>query len=353
MNLAARIHAFAKLGQWLSDRITSPPAENDSSDLFYHTIKRAGRSNPWFTPREIIRAFTYWSRVLTTANLTKWTAPYTLTNRTGKTENILVVTAGNLPLVGFHDLLCVLISGHRAIIDYSSRDAILIPLLLDKLTEFEAGYDPMIRSAGQNNDPLTGIIASGGNQAAAYFQSHYRNLPSIIRKNRSSAALLTGHESSSDLLGLADDMLTYFGLGCRNVSKIFYPDPLSLESLPALIQSSTVTDTVAAFEDNLRYQRARLSLHHEPFTDTGRLLLKPDAGIHAPIGVVYLEPYSSLSAVIRRIKSLRSELQCLVEDQPHFDFSVPFGQSQYPQLWDWADGINTLSFLSDITSSSP
>jgi hypothetical protein len=241
-----------------------------------------------------------------------------------------VIMAGNIPLVGFHDFLSVLISGNNIIAKTSSKDCELIVKISGILCDINPGFTDKIEFT---NGPLTDfdvIIATGSNNSSRYFESYFSKYPNIIRKNRTSIAILDGNETDAELESLGTDIFSYFGLGCRNVSKIYLPEGYELSKL---IQNWS---TFANYDFN----KAVYLVNKEIFHDTGYILLKENNTLSSPVSVLYFEYFKSQFAAEQRIKKNMENIQCIVGTD-----SIPFGKAQSPQLWDYADGIDTIDFL--------
>jgi hypothetical protein len=306
-------------------------------------INRVHAANNWFTESEIARSVHAWSTLLTDKNLTCWTGAYDIP-AISPMRNIRVITAGNIPLVGFHDFLSVLITGNRFIGKLSSRDDVLLAILANELIRIEPSLADHVQLDDDARAP-DAVIATGSNNSARYFQMEYGHLPHIIRKNRSSAAILDGTETGRELESLPGDILEYHGLGCRSVSHIFLPESYSPENLARLISGFSQVDLCEPFIENLRYQRARLAMLNIPYTDAQQVLLVESEMLHSPIGLVHYSFYSDINTLFRNLKSQDSEIQCLVGHDTWNPDLIPFGSAQKPELWDYADDNDTVDFL--------
>jgi hypothetical protein len=331
MDLKTRISSFAELGSCL-------PALAES-----HLLQEVFQTNNWFTASETSRALLSWASLLTIENITRWTGRYQIPDKPGG-RNILVITAGNIPLVGFHDFLSVLISGNRFIGKLSSRDNFLITKLIQELIRLEPRFADYIDLEGTGVLP-DAVIATGSNNSARYFQTQYGHLPCIIRKNRSSVAILSGRETPEDLKNITTDVLEYYGLGCRSISHLYVPNDYQKDELIARISRFPGIDPCELYRDNLRYQRARLHMHEIRFEDAGNALLVESGLLHSPIGVVHYSFYDDPEQVIDQLKERESEIQCITGHYTMSSGLIPFGTAQQPALWDYADGIDTLAFL--------
>lgn len=334
MNLRKRISSFAELGSQLPVQINGALPEQV---LF---------ANNWFTRSEIVRALSSWSSLLTLNNLTCWTDRYSF-RPIPAMHNILVITAGNIPLVGFHDFLSVLISGNRFIGKLSSRDDKLLTILAKELIRIEPQFAGLIHL----QDPLVipdAVIATGSGNSARYFQVEYGHFHHIIRKNRSSAAILDGSETRGELDFLAADILAYYGLGCRSISHLFLPAGYLPENLVEPLSAFRPIDPCEPFNNNLHYQKTRMAMLSTPYIDGGLALLVESEMLHSPVGVVHYSYYSDRTLLFDNLKNQESEIQCLVGHKSLNPNLIPFGSAQKPELWDYADHIDTVEFLNNI-----
>jgi hypothetical protein len=341
MDLQKRISAFAQLGKILPGLIDD------------ELLKKVLKSNNWFTASEVARTMNSWASVLTFENLNRWIEPYRVADEC-EIRNILVITAGNIPLVGFHDFLSVLITGNRFIGKLSSRDNILLTLLARELIRIEplfANYLEIDQPLPVNNGLQSGkvkpdaVIATGSDNSARYFQTEFGNIPHIIRKNRSSAAILDGAETDPELKDLAGDILEYYGLGCRSVSHLYLPAGYRLAGLAKVLSDFSGIDSCEPLKDNLRYQRARMGMLNIIYIDARQTLLVESELLHSPIGVVHYSFYQDKQKLLENLMVRQDEIQCLVGHQSIYSKLLPFGTVQKPELWDYADEVDTVEFL--------
>lgn len=307
-------------------------------------IDSAYHHNPWFTPENVRRALVATATNLSAEKLTEWLAPYPFGDDTDQVVGL--VLAGNIPLVGFHDILCVLCAGYHAQIKTAAVDPVLTPHVLAKLQEIEPAFTPKI----EVTERLTGfdlVIATGSDNSSRYFSYYFGDKPHIIRKNRNSAAILTGRESTAQLERLGADIFDYFGLGCRSVSKLFVPLDYNPSAFFEAISSYASIAAHHKYVNNYDYNKSIYLINGDQHFDNGFLLLKPDQRNASPLGVLYLETYTSEEHLTDRLNTLESQLQCVVSEQ-QLAISTPvvqFGESQQPGLDEYADSINTLDFL--------
>lgn len=303
--------------------------------------------NPWFTPQNVEQAIQAIASSLNEAQLEQWLSAYELTEHEPKKVGLIL--AGNIPLVGFHDVLCVLISGNIAQIKASSQDARLIRHILHVLTDVE----PAFKNYYQFVERLEGfdaIIATGSNNTSRYFEYYFSKVPHIIRKNRNSVALLTGNESREQLHSLGKDIFDYYGLGCRNVSKLLVPQGYDFVPFFEAIEPYYIISQHYKYHNNYDYNKAIFLVNRDKHFDNGFLLVKEDNRMVSPLAVVFYEEYADLTLAEQKLTELKDQIQCVVSQAPvHISNQVvDFGQSQLPALWDYADGIDTMQFLLSI-----
>lgn len=275
--------------------------------------------------------------------LIQWTSQYFLEPVQQKT--IALVMAGNIPLVGFHDFLCVLISGNAVQIKLSSKDSKLIKYLVNYLQSIEPSFAGRI-TFKERLEGFDAIIATGSDNSARYFEYYFGKYPNIIRKNRTSCAILTGNESDEDIEKLGIDIFSYFGLGCRNVSKLYVPTDYDFVILLSRLESFKDIIHHHKYCNNYDYQKSILLVNGVKHLDNGFVLLQENEKLVSPISVLYYERYTDESELKNKLKANAERIQCVVgKEKPA---SIPFGQAQYPTVWDYADQIDTLKFLSEL-----
>lgn len=336
MTLQARIDAFAELG----NRLRNLTAE-EKKNLFY----RAKLESPWFTEENCERALQGVRLFLDPKILSQWLSRYQLGPSTQKLVGVAM--AGNIPLVGFHDLLCVLISGHQLKAKLSSQDSVLIKFMIEELKTIEPSFAPAIFIEERLNN-LDAVIATGSDNTARYFEYYFRNIPHLIRKNRSSCAVIMGEESDEELTTLGHDVFDYFGLGCRNVSKVFLPEGFDIKRLMRAWEAFNPIAQHHKYANNYTYQRAILLVNLLPFFDNGAVVFCENTSLVSPIAVVYYEFYQTLDDLQNKIEAHAAKIQCIVSANGWYRKGVPFGQSQQPQVWDYADNVDTMQFLSGL-----
>ena len=338
MQLNQRINAFVTLGHEMNKMAQKPELY---ADLFALTYGH----NKWFDQSHLCFALEQWAEQLTQENLETWLAPYQTEFIGGKT--IALVLAGNIPLVGFHDILSALISGHSILCKSSSKDPVLTQYILEQLTRIEPGFKALIQWSDGPLKNFDGVIATGSNNSALHFEHYFKNYPSIIRKNRTSVAVLKGDERPEQLSALAQDIFRYFGLGCRNVSKLYVPRGYDFQPFFGAASKFGHVMQHDKYMNNYDYNKAVYLMGQVPLLDNEFLLLKEDTDLVSPIDVVFYEYYDDLKNLSNHLQGLDEKIQCIVGVEPNL-CTVDFGQSQCPLLIDYADGVDTLAFMNSL-----
>ena len=277
--------------------------------------------------------------------LETWVSKYNLQNVNYK---VAVIMAGNFPLAGLHDLICVIITGNKAIIKPSSDDKILINFFVEYLHEEFPETNEIIEIASEKLGDFDKVIATGSNNTFNYFEYYFRDKSSLLRKNRNSIAVLSGDESENELKLLSDDIFIYFGLGCRNITKIFVPTGYDISQLKNKFNKYNYIINHNKYSNNYNYQKTIKIMNNEVFTDCGYFLMSQSKEINPPISVIYYDYYDDLSQVCDLIKEKRNQIQCIVADL-QIKNSIRFGEAQDPKLDQYADNSDTINFL--LTSS--
>lgn len=343
---------FIELGKFLAQFTEYENVKNNAvanNDLFFEDfislIELSQSHNGWFTPEQVYFSIKSWAEALTEENLNKWLSNYDFLNVKPKTVGLIL--AGNIPLVGFHDFLSVLISGHNVLVKTSSNDQKLLPFLAKYLISINPEIKKSITFTEGKLENFDAIIATGSNNTARYFEFYFKDKPSIIRKNRNSVAVLTGDESTEDLKALGEDIFRYFGLGCRNVSKLFVPKNYVFDTFFESIFPYQNVIHYEKYANNYDYNKAVFLMSNFKLLDNGFLTIKEDTSYSSPISSVFYEFYEDLNSLQNRLESEKDQIQCVVSKTP-FKNSVNFGQTQKPNLWDYADNVDTMDFLLKI-----
>lgn len=349
MDLQQRINAFVKLGEFLNQFKQTDIIKNDSvdkNDLFFegfkHQIKLAEEHNGWFTKKNIFFSLESWSNSLTNKNITHWLSKYNFNNTKQKT--VAIIMAGNIPLVGFHDFLSVLITGHNVLVKQSSNDKHLLPFLAKYLEVVEPNFKGKIEFTEEKLNNFDTVIATGSDNTARYFEYYFKNKPSIIRKNRNSVAILTGNETQTQLEALSNDIFRYYGLGCRNVSKLLVPNDYNFDAFFKAIYKWHPIINEAKYANNYDYNKAVYLMSEFNMLENGFLMLKEDPSYSSPIATVFYEYYDSKAHLQEKLKTDKDRIQCVVANG-FTKNEIAFGKTQNPQLWDYADNTDTVEFL--------
>ncbi|MFT4594703.1 MAG: hypothetical protein ACI85G_000619 [Psychroserpens sp.] len=340
MNLPQRVSAFIQLGELLG-KVSENPQESD----WFPAYEQAQAENRWFTFENISIALRGISEMLEAEKVENWLSNYSAIPETGS-KKVSLIMAGNLPLVGFHDLLCVLISGNKAVVKASSLDQVLIKKLVETLVGIEPSFEVAVELVDGRMEGFTHVIATGSDNSARYFEYYFGKYPNIIRKNRNSIAIINGDESLDELRALGKDIFRYFGLGCRNVSKVYLSDKMSPEMFLATLEDWNPIGNHSKYFNNYEYHKAIYLVEKMAHLDNGFLLLRDEPSLGCPVGVLHFQAYSTLDQMKAEVKIHEDQIQCVVaSDKLGIDNSVPFGKAQSPELWDYADGVDTMAFL--------
>lgn len=333
MTWQTSLNAFVKLQQYLKN----------PDDALQATIMRASQVNPWFTTENIWQAVNAIAdKYLDADKLSKWISRYTL-NEDAKTNTIGIVMAGNIPLVGFHDLICVLASGNKALVKLSSKDQILPLHIIDAWKKLVPELEDQIIITEKLSD-FDAVIATGSDNTSRYFEYYFSKYPHIIRKNRNSIAVLSGNESDEELMDLGKDVFDYFGMGCRNVSKIYVPEGYDLAHLLSVWEHFNPIKDHNKYKNNLDYNLTLLIMNQRPHLASEYLALKEDPTLTPRIACLHYQNYKSTDQVNQFIKANAEHIQCVVSTVNDVPGLRP-GQAQQPELWDYADNVDTMAFL--------
>ena len=344
--------SFVELGNFLrqfSEEGNVKTASVLQNDLFFDDfaslIVLSQSHNGWFTPEQVQFSVQSWAKALTEDNLNQWLSSYDFSKIEPK--KVGLVLAGNIPLVGFHDFLSVLISGHDVLVKTSSNDQHLLKFLAKYLITIQPELNSKITFVEGKLEDFDAVIATGSNNTARYFEYYFKDKPSIIRKNRNSVAVLNGKETHEELVGLGEDIFRYFGLGCRNVSKLFVPKGYNFDNFFKAMYEYRDVIQYEKYANNYDYNKAVFLMSNFQLLDNEFLTIKEDVSYASPISSVFYEFYESLEEITSRLNSDAEQIQCVVSKNliPN---SVAFGQTQQPHLWDYADNVDTLAFLNNL-----
>ena len=344
--------SFIALGKFLSQFSETETLRNENVlhndlyfDAFQDLIQLSQSHNGWYTPENVYFSIQSWANALTEENLDKWLSAYTFNVMESKTVGL--VLAGNIPLVGFHDFLSVLISGHKVAVKLSSNDQHLLPFLAKYLIACEPDLSEKITFVEGKLENFDAVIATGSTNTSRYFEYYFKDKPSIIRKSRNSVAILNGSESKEQMVALGEDIFRYFGLGCRNVSKLFVPKGYNFDAFFGGIFPYQDVIKYEKYANNYDYNKAVFLMSNFKLLDNEFMTIMEDSSYASPISSVFYEYYEDLEQLKLRLASDSEKIQCIVSNKIT-ENSIAFGETQKPNLWDYADNVDTLAFLLNI-----
>ena len=326
--------------QKLSEFMANP------SNEFKNVAQSTQHHNAWFTEAEVNKALLSLSKMLNIQDLETW---FEHININPSPKKVGLILAGNIPLVGFHDVLCVLATGNIALIKMSSADDKLLPALLKQVVVFEPELAAQISYVERLKD-FDAIIATGSNNTSRYFDYYFGKVPNIIRKNRNSVAVLSGEETTTDLENLGHDIFDYFGLGCRNVAKIYVPENYDMKNFFEPIEQYQKIIDHFKYNNNYDYNKSIYLVNGVKHLDNGFILVKEDENFVSPLAVLFYEEYNTIEQIEAKLNEQNEQIQCVVSNLPLKinKEKVGFGDSQNPKLWDYADNVNTIDFLQSL-----
>ncbi len=331
-----KINSLIKLGDWFCKK---------ESNITYKNLQiKSENKNGWFTKWNVDSASVNWGESLVEHDIKKWIKDYSIIK---KPKIIALILAGNIPFVGLHDLLCIWFLGHKAVVKLSTKDPYLLPYVINFLEKECPETKGLINFTNRKLESFDAAIATGSNNSARYFNYYFSNVPNIIRKNKTGVAIINGTESSKDLESLGYDILCHYGLGCRNISKIFVPKNYDLNNIfGGLYNFSHVLES-SKYANNYDYNKAVYLMSEFEFLDNGFFLLKYDSEFKAPLSSAFITEYGSQKELDHILLQNNTQIQCVVSNKNKAG-EFNFGNSQKPKLEDYPDGINTLSFLKNI-----
>jgi hypothetical protein len=352
LSLNERLEAFSLLGAFIAQYETqdSDPKLEKLNQFFWDGYQKAIHEtslyNGWFTKEQMHFALQAWSEQLRPENLQAWVKRYDADFFDADDKQVAIIMAGNIPLVGFHDFLSVLLSGKKVLVKPSTDDKIMIPFLAQMLVAIKRGFAEKIAFADGRMTGFDAVIATGSDNSSRYFEQYFGKYPHIIRKNRTSVAVLDGSEDEDTIKQLGEDVFRYFGMGCRNVTKLYLPKGFNIDRLFEGFFSYAPIGEHNKYNNNYEYHRAIYLMEQHTFLDNGFVMLKENEDLHAPVSVVYYSFYDRLDEVETLLKDKQAEIQCLVGRASFCD--TDFGDAQKPTLWDYADKVDTLKFLRTV-----
>lgn len=344
MNIENQVLGLTRLSHYIKAFLSKNPEDYNENDVdFELLIKKSEIENPWFTVDNQKFALHQWADLLTEENINNWLKEYSISKIS---KRVGLILAGNIPLVGFHDVVSVVLSNHIPVIKLSSKDRYMIPSLLKKWNEFSDGN--VAFEFVEKLENFDAVIATGSNNTARYLEYYFKNHLHIIRKNRTSIAVIKGDETEEELKLLAEDIFRYFGLGCRNVTRLFIPQDYVIDRLFESFLDFQDIINHNKYANNYDYNRAVYLLNQEKFWDNNFVMLKEDEKLFSPLSVIHFSRYSSLDEVNDFIAENEENIQCVVAKEELGLSSIPLGEAQNPGLDTYADNVDTMKFLSVI-----
>ena len=334
------IQAFSALGELLNDYTFKNKRADGWIEKLDNALVSASNQNKWFTKENLDFCMSVWGQTLNEKDITDWLVTYPEPH---KATRLALVLAGNIPLVGLHDVICGLASGCSIEAKLSSNDTLLLPLIIDFLTSVMPNWKDKVHFTEGKLDTYDKVIATGSNNTARYFEYYFKKKPHIIRKTRNGIAVLDGNETQEDMAALCQDMMQYFGLGCRSVSHLMAPDDYDFNELFLALYQHKELIQHNAYANNYDYNKAVYLMQEQELLENGFMMFKKDEGLNSPIACVHYSTYTDLEVVKQRLNDQKEHIQCVVSNC--LENTFPFGQTQHPKLGDYANHVDTMAFL--------
>ena len=342
LSLNQRIQVLANLGERIQFELNHSPY----NEAFENLLNKVNQRNPWFTKESVVQSLSVWANLLESNDLNHFISRYETVLFEKKNDKVvLLILAGNIPLVGLHDVICSFLSGSKSMIKVSSKDALLLSYLIEQIKTINSTASDYFEISETKAQGFTHVIATGSNNSARYFDHYFSKFPNIIRKNRSSLAIITQETTNTELEYLANDVFQYFGLGCRNVTQLCVPHSFDFDRLKNAFSSYATIINHNKYANNYDYHKAIALMNGDPFIDFEFILLQNKSMLKSPLGVLHYNFYENVTEVDSYIQEHRADIQCVVSSESTSFNEVNFGQTQQPKLWDFADQIDTLQFL--------
>jgi hypothetical protein len=322
-----------------------------SDQLYRKHLSQATARNGWFTEENIVKSLEAIAQSYLSEGVLNGVCQHYYLDRYNGGKRVGLVLAGNIPLVGFHDILCTFLSNHTSVVKLSDKDAVLIPILVNRMIEIDSRVAEYFQFVDRLKD-FNAVIATGSNSTAGYFESYFSAYPHIIRKNRNGLAILSGNESKTDIVNLGKDIYDYFGLGCRNVSHLLLPEEYDFDFLMGTLHDHYKHVILHnKYKNNFDFNYATWLMNKVDFLMNGSLLVKEDDRLPSSIASLHYSYYSNEEDAVQRIEQWTDQIQCVVGQKETWkpdSLPVPFfefGKAQEPKFMDYADSVDTLQFL--------
>ncbi len=342
MTLQKRINAFTELGHIMKDAASDHPSSTEATG-FRKLMDSQEQHNRWFTPENVKISVRAIASMLEKDKLEAWLKAYAISDHPAMMNTIAVIMAGNIPLVGFHDFMCVLITGNRILARTSSKDSQLIRALSEIICKINTSFNDNIIFTDRITAHYDAIIATGSDNTSRYFEYYFSQKPHTFRKNRNSVAIISKDTEERDMEALSYDIFTYFGLGCRNVSKIYLEEGLDPDIIFLKWAEWSYILNHQPYANNYLYNKSLFRINKEPFLDNGFLLLKHSTGFSSPVSVVFYDSFSIREKLMEELSLYSDNIQCIVSEN-----GILFGQTQYPGPGDYADNMDTIEFITSL-----
>lgn len=334
------IEAFTALGQLFKDYTLRNKRKDDWIENIDNAIFKASNQNKWFTKDKLNFCISVWGQTLNKKDISEWLDAYP---EPVKSARLALVLAGNIPLVGLHDVICGLASGCNIEVKLSSNASFMLPLVVDFLISVMPDWLGKVRFADGKLATYDKVIATGSNNTARYFEYYFKKKPHIIRKTRNGVAVLDGNETHEDLVALCQDITQYFGLGCRSVSHLMVPEDYDFNNLFLALYDYKEIIQHNAYANNYDYNKAVYLMQEQELLENGFMMFKKDEGLNSPIACVHYSTYKDFKELKQRLYKQEEHIQCVVSTA--LENTLSFGQTQYPRLGDYADHVDTVDFL--------
>jgi hypothetical protein len=353
MNINERLEAFAQLSEVLESYNGEELQNSPYSGMLDKALREASFHNGWFTRENLLVACHNLGVMIRREQLQAWTDRYPeLKREPERPVTVAVIMAGNIPLAGFHDFLCVLMSGNIFLGKLSSSDKFLLPAIAAILTEIEPRFSNVISFADGQLKDFNAVIATGSNNSSRYFNQYFGGYPHIIRHNRNSAAIIDGSETPEELSGLAEDIFLYFVMGCRSVSFLMLPTGYDISTFYEAMMPFASVRNHNKYMNNYTYNMSLYLMDSKPFLDNGFLLLRRNESPASPVSVLHYIEYEKQEEIEAFLELQKESMQCVVGKNIKFPGLVSFGNAQKPELSDYADGVDTMAFLMNLKNIS-
>ena len=347
MNLNKRVELISEIGILFRNYLNNNINQNNKDSIFKlkTAINKTKKFNSWFTEENINFCLNHWSDILNKKSINKWISNYNI--KENRPKNVAIIMAGNIPLVGFHDFICVFLSGNKSIIKLSSNDKYLIPFIIEYISSLDNNISKLLKINNSFLNNYDAVIATGSNNTSRYFEYYFKNCKSIIRKNRNSIAILSGNESKNELFELSKDIFTYFGLGCRSVSKLYVPVNYNFNLLFEALYDFKDLINNHKYINNYDYNKAVYLMSEYKFLDNGYFILRRANELNSPIATVNYETYKNIDKLKIKLSGMSNKIQCIVSNIK-MDNVIKLGETQTPKLNQYADNLDVVDFLLTI-----